>query len=170
MRAKRIIKWELSGVHRRGHAGQRAGAWCHNLVLMTKDDLKQLCGRASRRDWAFCPVAFASGLSETSYGWSGSLEGLGRARGLSSFARWTLPPKKVRLPPSLRNTGRNRSSLRRLNYRSLAVARKAARLRPYIAANKAALSYQQIARAQEIHARSRAENAPISPLATIGTA
>ena len=23
------------GVHRRGHAGQRAEAWCHNFVLMT---------------------------------------------------------------------------------------------------------------------------------------
>ena len=48
-----------------------------------QDDLKQLRGRASRRDWAFCPVAFASGLSETSHGWGARLEGFA---GLVHFA------------------------------------------------------------------------------------
>ena len=46
-----------------------------------QDDLKQLRGRASRRDWAFCPVAFASGLTGTSHGWSVRLEAFKGGRG-----------------------------------------------------------------------------------------
>ena len=63
-------------------------AWFHNfrLFLYNQDDLKLLCGRASRRDWAFCPVAFASGLSETSHGWSVRLEGF--VDGLAALSIW----------------------------------------------------------------------------------
>ena len=34
-RARKNYQVGAVGVHRRGHAGQRAEAWCHNLVLMT---------------------------------------------------------------------------------------------------------------------------------------
>ena len=136
-----------------------------------QDDLKQLRGRASRRDWAKCPVAFASGLSETSYGWSGSLEGFRRARGLGRFL--------------LAGHCRLKRCVYRRRYAILdAIARRyvvsitdrwpwleklhaCGRISPQTRQHS---SYQQIARAQETHPSSRAENAPISPLATVGTA
>ena len=66
----------LRNIERRGSetwAARRARRPKHGAITCSydnQDDLKLLCGRASRRDWAFCPVAFASGLSETSHGWS----------------------------------------------------------------------------------------------------
>ena len=82
VRAK-IIKWELSGctVAVTPVKGPKHGAI--TCSYDNQDDLKLLCGRASRRDWAFCPVAFASGLSETSHGWSARLEGF--AGGLTAL-------------------------------------------------------------------------------------
>ena len=73
-----------------------------------QDDLKQLRGRASRRDWAFCPVAFASGLSETSHGWSGSLEGFVAVWGPCRFvcrrrSRFLCTAASATASPSQRN-------------------------------------------------------------------
>ena len=69
-------------------AARRARRPKHGAITCSydnQDDLKLLCGRASRRDWAFCPVAFASGLRETSHGWSVRLEGFAGGLAASSI-------------------------------------------------------------------------------------
>ena len=45
------------GVHRRGHAGQRAEAWCHNFALMTTKMTSSSCVAARRGETGrFAPL------------------------------------------------------------------------------------------------------------------